>query len=96
MVSTDESPIYFTLNSEFGMQHGTVNHSAKEYRRGAVSTNTIEGFFGQLKRMVHGTHLHVSKKYLQNYVGECVLRYNNRKQQAEMFEVILNHLPLFQ
>lgn len=95
-VSTDESSIYIALNTELGFVHGTVNHSAKEYRRGHVSTNTIEGFFGQLKRTILGTHLHVSGKYLQNYVGECVLRYNNRKHQSEMFEVILNHLPLFE
>jgi len=94
-VSTDESLVYYTLKSELGYNHGTINHSAGEYRRGQVSTNTIEGFFGQLKRMVHGTHLHVSKKYLQNYVGECVLRYNNRKRQHEMFEIILTHLPSF-
>jgi transposase len=96
IVSTDEHHLYKNLNRDFSYVHGTINHGDKEYRNGVYCTNTIEGFFGQLKRMVGGTHIHVSEKYLQNYVSECVFRYNMRKKQKVMFETILSHLPLIQ
>ena len=41
-----------------------VNHWKKEYRRGIIHTNTIEGYFSLLKLGVNGTFHHLSKKYL--------------------------------
>ena len=38
---TDESQLYETLGAEFA-KHETVNHSAKEYARGDVTTNTLK------------------------------------------------------
>lgn len=75
-IITDESRIYHRLKREF--PHNAVNHSAKEYVRGLVHTNTIEGFWGQMKRSIDGTYHVVSKKYLQHYVDEFVFRYNLR------------------
>ena len=37
-----------------------VNHSKKEYARGEVTTNTVEGYFSILKRGLIGTYHHVS------------------------------------
>ncbi len=42
---TDESNLYPKVGAEFG-SHETVNHGAKEYARGDVTTNSVEGFFG--------------------------------------------------
>jgi hypothetical protein len=42
--------------------------------------------------MVKGTHIHVSRKYLQNYVNECTFRFNNRS--VLMFDVIMENLPV--
>ena len=56
-----------------------MNHSAKEYVRGDVTTNTVESFFSLLKRGVIGTFHHVSKKHLHCYVAEFEFRYNTRK-----------------
>ncbi len=56
-----------------------MNHSAKEYARGDVTTNTVEGLFSLLKRGVMGTFHHVSKKHLHRYVAEFEFRYNSRK-----------------
>lgn len=75
-IHTDESRIYHRVKRDF--YHETVNHSAKEYARGDVHTNTIEGFWGQLKNSLKGTHHYVSPKYLQSYVNEFVFRYNYR------------------
>ena len=74
---TDESTKYWTIGKEFA-QHSAVMHKKGEYARGNVTTNTVEGFFGILKRGLIGTYHHVSEKHLQRYVTEFAFRYNNR------------------
>lgn len=76
-IYSDEYSSYRGLKKR-GYSHTTVNHSAMEYVRGEVHTNTIEGFWGQLKRSLDGTYHSVSPKYLQSYVNEFVFRYNLR------------------
>ena len=49
-----------------------------EYVRGNTHTNTIEGFWSQFKRSVHGTFHCVSPKHLQAYLDEFSFRYNHR------------------
>ncbi len=44
-VSTDEFPLYTNLNKIGYINHGVIKHAIEEYRRGHISTNTIEGFF---------------------------------------------------
>jgi transposase-like protein len=75
---TDESPVY-NYAGGFGFKHVVVNHGMKEYVRGTAHTNTIDGFWSQLKRSISGTHHHVSAKHLQKYVDEFAFRYSNRK-----------------
>ena len=55
-----------------------VNHSAKEYVRGDVYTNTVEGYFSILKRGVYGIYQHVSEAHLQRYLTEFDFRYSHR------------------
>jgi len=66
-VLTDELNIYRTVASH-GYAHETVKHKIYEYVRGKVHTNSIEGFWSQLKRSLDGTHHAVSPKFLQQYV----------------------------
>lgn len=91
-VATDEAKAFGNLR-EYGYAHGTVNHAAKEYVRGEVHTNTIEGFWSWLKRGVNGTHVWVSPKHLPKYLGEFEYRFNLRKQPALMFELLLAAFP---
>lgn len=77
-VFTDELPAYNGLASE-GYVHEIICHSLKEYSKGGVCTNAIEGFWGHFKRVVFGTYHFVSKAYLQRYIDEAVYRYNTRK-----------------
>lgn len=84
-IITDDSRIYNRLKREY--PHESVNHSAQEYVRGIVHTNTIEGFWGQMKRSIDGTYHSVSPKYLQFYVNEFVFRYNLRG--AVVYPVLL-------
>ena len=58
--------------------HETVKHSAREYARGDVTTNSVEGFFGVFKRGMRGTYQHCDAKHLQRYLTEFDFRYNNR------------------
>jgi transposase-like protein len=75
---TDSSPVYTTPGKEFA-SHETVNHSEGEYVRGDAHSNTVEGFFSQLKRSIDGTYHHVSERHLDRYLAEFDFRYSNRK-----------------
>ncbi|CAN5677508.1 IS1595 family transposase [soil metagenome] len=87
-IVTDEHRSYLGLAAE-GYPHATVNHSAKEYVRGPIHTNTIEAFWGLLKRGINGTYIHVSQQHLDKYLGEFEYRFNLRKQPYVMFEILL-------
>ncbi len=86
-VYSDQARVYRTVH-RIGYYHDSVNHSIGEYGRGAVHTNTIEGFWSQLKRSVDGTYHCVSRKYLQLYLNEFVYRYNHR-QLPSIFPVLI-------
>jgi len=74
---TDESNIYAGIGWNFA-EHGTVMHSAKEFVRGDIHTNTVEGYFSILKRGITGVYQHVSEAHLRRYLVEFDFRYNNR------------------
>jgi len=76
-IFTDSSTMYGSLKHSY--KHEVVNHVQKEYVRGAVHTNTIEGFFSQLKRGIYGVYHQVSTKHLGKYCNEFAYRYNTRK-----------------
>lgn len=74
---TDESYLYRSVGKLFA-DHESVKHSTREYVRGVVHTNTIEGFFSLLKRGIYGTFHNVSKRHLHRYLSEFQYRYNTR------------------
>lgn len=74
---TDESNVYTDARRWFA-SHETVNHSAKEYVRDDVYTNTVEGYFSVLKRGIYGVYQHVSEAHLKRYLVEFDFRYSNR------------------
>jgi len=75
-----------------GLFHKVINHSKQKYVKGDIYTNTIEGFFSQLKRSMDGTHHHVSPKHLQSYVDEFAFHYNQRLSSVSAFETLLSRL----
>lgn len=79
MILTDEWAAYRGLGEEFEGGHRTVNHSAGEYWRAGVGTNTVESYFALLKRGVYGSFHHVSKRHLHRYLDEFSFRWNHRK-----------------
>jgi len=77
-IHTDFLHSYRVLG-EMGYTHKRVNHSKGEYvGPGGVTTNTLEGFWGNLQRAINGTHIHVSSKHLPKYLGEFEYRWNMR------------------
>lgn len=88
---TDEFQSY-NKAANAGYNHERVKHSAKEYARGNVHTNTIEGFWSQLKRSIDGTYHFVSPKYLQTYVNECAFHYNARISALHPFELLMGRI----
>lgn len=81
-VYTDEAVYYKWLDRQRVFEkHDHVTHSAKEYVRGDVHTNTVESFFALIKRGVYGTFHSVSKHHLHRYLSEFEFRYNTRKMR---------------
>lgn len=74
---TDESRLYTGADQHFA-SHETVHHSSKEYARGDVNTNSVEGYFSIFKRGMRGIYQHCSEKHLHRYLAEYDFRYNHR------------------
>ncbi|OAH22443.1 transposase [Methylorubrum populi] len=73
---TDESAIYAKIGTTF-VDHQMTTHSAKEYVRGIVHTNTVEGYFSVFKRGMKAVYQHCGKQHLHRYLAEFDFRYNN-------------------
>lgn len=93
-ISTDEFKSYKLLKKD-GYDHKAVNHSknqwaAYNYRRDEWhSTNSVEAFWSLFKRSVLGTHIHISKKWMQNYLNEFTFRSNRRAMAGAMFDLLI-------
>jgi transposase-like protein len=73
---SDGAMVYRTFDGIYN--HAWVDHGVDEYVRGEVHTQTIEGFFQNMKLGLAGVFHGVSKRWLQSYVNEYVFRYNHR------------------
>jgi transposase-like protein len=62
MLHTDDHRGYQNIDRIYN--HKVINHSAREYARDGVSTNSIESVWAVLKRGLHGVYHHASKKHL--------------------------------
>lgn len=74
---TDTSGVYKGIDKIYP-EHQTIDHAKGEFARGAIHTNTIEGAFSLLDRMVIGIYHYISPKHLQKYLIELCYRYNTR------------------
>jgi transposase-like protein len=82
-VMTDTSATLKTVGKSRKLSQ--VNHNRKEYVRRekgvTVTTNTVEGYFANLKRGLNGVYHHVGKQHLHRYLSEFDFRYNARKMK---------------
>ena len=75
-LNTDEAAAYNGLDGLF-FRHDTINHSAGEYVRDGVTTNSIESVWAVMKRGLHGVYHHASPKHIGRYVNEFTFRLND-------------------
>jgi len=90
-IISDDSYIYHKVK-KLGFSHSSIRHSKDKYVKGNIYTNSIEGFWSQIKRSIHGTYHSVSPKHLQSYVDEFSFQYNNRFSEMSLFETLLSRL----
>jgi transposase-like protein len=81
---TDEFSGYVTVKKF--MPH-FVNHQVS-YPDGEIHTNSIEGFWGLLKRGIMGQYHKVALRHLHQYITEFCYRYNNRNNPF-VFDITL-------
>jgi hypothetical protein len=93
VLMTDQARFYVTPGRKLPSHH-TVNHGKGEYVRGHAHTNTVEGFFSQLKRSIDGTHHHVSEEHLDRYLAEFDFRYSTRKlNDTQRVQRLIGRVP---
>ena len=88
-VFTDELAAYESLAKTH--KHHSVNHSAEEWVRGDVHTNSVENAWSLFKRSLVGAFHQVSEKHLDAYFDEFEWRFNNR-QNPQLFRDTLLRL----
>ena len=91
-IYTDDLLSYQGL-TKLGFKHQSVAHSKGIYVSGKdIHTNSVEGFWSQLKRSIDGTYHHVTAKHLQEYANEYSFRYSHRNDEKPMFLTMLDQV----
>lgn len=92
MIYSDKGGAFANL-SVLGYRHSTVNHSKFEWKRGWTTTSPIEGVWSWMKRSIFGVHVHISKKYMRNYLDEMEFRYNHCNEDIiDTFFILVGRL----
>lgn len=92
-IMSDEFPSYEKV-AKYGFDHDIVKHGIKEYVRGNIHVNNMEGFWSQLKRSINGTYHSVSPQWLQLYIDEFAWRYSHRASETPLFQLLLSRAVL--
>ena len=61
-------------------------NSKKQFSKGIVHTNTIEGFWAIVKNSIRGNYIALSKKYLPFYLVQAQYIFNRRNAKHDVFE----------
>lgn len=78
VIMSDEDPSYAAFKGLFA-DHKTINHSEAYSDGNGVSNNLAESFNARVRRLVEGTYLAISTKYLSSYTVEAAWRTDTRK-----------------
>jgi len=94
VIISDEWHGYRNLDIDY--DHHVVDHGRKQYvdfDNPEIHSNSIEGFWGILKRGYNGIYNWWSKKHMQKYVDEFVFRFNVRHKNAfAKFNTLLQNM----
>ena len=90
-IYSDTFPSYNKISTLYN--HDSVNHNKKQYVKGKVHTNGIEGFWSTFKRGHYGTYHYMSREHLQRYIDEFTYRFNNKAvSMTDMFTDIVTRM----
>lgn len=76
-IMSDEWWAYTKLYKHY--KHAFIKHGEKEYVRGIIHVNSLEGAWSLLKRSIRGVYHRPSRKHLGKYCDEFAFKYNTRK-----------------
>lgn len=88
-IVSDESQLYKNLIRR-GFYHEIVIHTKKEWVRGDIHTQGIDGFWPLLKRGIVSSFHQVSIKHLHCYMSEFEFRFNSREDEEIFAAVVIN------
>ena len=74
---SDEWKSFMSVGDAFAA-HDTVRHCDREYARGAVQANAVEGFNDRIRRTVAGVFQHISPHLASLYFNEIGFRWSQR------------------
>jgi hypothetical protein len=74
---SDEWKSFVSVGEAFAV-HDTVRHSDREYARGFVHANSVEGFNDRVRRTVAGVFHHISPLHADLYFNEIGFRWSQR------------------
>jgi hypothetical protein len=75
---SDEWKSFVSVGEAFA-GHDTVRHSDREYVRGFVHANSVEGFNDRVRRTVAGVFHHISPRHADLYFNEVGFRWSQRR-----------------
>ena len=52
-------------------------------------TNHVESFWKIFKDSINSTHIHISQKHMDRYLGEFAFRSNHRQMKNAMFDLLI-------
>lgn len=90
-IYTDDEKAYDGI-ADHDTRHETVNHSAGEYVRADVHTNTVESVWSLFKRSIVGAYHQISKKHMDKYLDEQAWRFDNRRNEYLFRDTLLKLL----
>ena len=90
MIFTDEWKRYTYRVGGRYIAHHRIRHEDRIYVSGNIHTQTVEGFFGNMKNGIRGTYHSVSSKWLPSYLNEYCFRYCERSNTKQsMFATLV-------
>jgi transposase-like protein len=87
-IYTDSNRAYHGIE-DHNTRHESVDHSANEWVRDQIHTNTIESVWSLFDRSVIGAYHKLSVKHFPAYLDEAAFRWNNRTNPYLFRDTIL-------
>jgi transposase-like protein len=73
-------------------KHKETSHKEELRDKDWTSTQTVENAFSLFKRGIVGNYHQLSRDHLDRYLGEFCWRYNRRRMQPWLFDMVLENL----